>query len=1635
MLKHNLELRRLARWALLALLGWSALVGYSLHATLRNEEDIALALARNTARANFFKDQAFRLWASEKGGLYAVVDEHTRPVSFLAHVPHRDIRADNGQALTLLNPASMLREMMDRYSGLYGIKGRIVGIVTLNPANKADAWEEKSIHAFERGEKEIVEVADMGGKPYLRLIRPMIMQTDCMKCHGHLGFKVGDVRGAVGISVPLTDYFAMARAQMGRSTLFHGSIWFIGLLGGGFFFRSQRHRLGELVQTEDALRESEAHYREAQRMAHLGHWSYDTDSRAFLWWSEETFRLLGLDPVAGHPDFDAFIGHVHPDDREHVGQVVERCLTDGQPFVVTYRVPLAAGGIRYLEARGNAHTDERGRVIRMSGTVMDITDRHLAEEHLLTFRALAEASVDAIVMAAPESALLTYANRAAHEMFGCDFQRQEMLGMPGSEFWPREDREMMEWVIGQGLTSGWVGDVRQMRRDGSVFDANATVFPIGGADGHPLRIVAIIRDVTDRKLSDEALKTANSKLEGIVDFLPDATFVVDACGCVIAWNRAMETMTGVAKAEILGRGDGRYAHAFYGERRPMLIDLVLNGGADGHVLYRSFERRGEVLVAEGETPEAYGGRGAYVWATALPLKDAEGHVIGAIECVRDITESKQAEAALKQNEERLRFALEGTSDGIWDWDLKTGQTYFSPRYYTMLGYAPGAFPANFESWRGLLHPDDLAGAEAAVQAHLEGEESHFATEFRCRTQDGDWRWVLGRGKVVEWDADGQPTRIAGSHTDISARKEVENRLKLTQFAVEHASDAVFWFDHAGRFSYVNEQASLLLGYSREELVRMSIPDVDLRRAADDIQPMVADLIQQGSLRLETELRHKDGGVVPVEISAKHISFGGQEHMVAHVRDVSGRKIAEDALRVEKHFSDALINSLPGVFYLFDADARLLRWNRNFLEITGYAEARLAGMLLTDFIAEEDRGFIAEKIREVYQSGSAVAEAQLITARGGKIPFYLTGLHMREGDRDYLIGTGIDITERRRVEEALRLIRFGVERSSDAFFLIDPESRFLDVNEAACVSLGYTKDELLTMSIMDIDLDVPAGALADIFNDLRGKGRLRIETSHRRRDGTAFPVEIMANYIEFGGREYNFCYARDISERKKAEAALHLTRRAIDVADMAFEWYDESGHIIDVNRQTCEELGYSREEMLRLRLCDIDPGFPAERWPEIWETIKRDGAINTESTHRRKDGSTFPVQITGNYVAFEGREYVFSYAQNITERRQAEEMLRLTQYAIDHASVAFEWLNLDGEVVASNIKAYESLGYTRDEFIGMNVLDFTPDASKENWRAHVEHLRRKGNDFIEAEHRRKDGSIFPIEVRANLVKFGDREFIFSYLNDISARKAAELALKQLNVSLEARVHEEVAKNRDKDHLLIQQSRLAAMGEMMGNIAHQWRQPINALSLVLANIRDAYEFNQLDRAYLDDQVGRGGHLIHKMSSTIDDFRNFFRPDRTRQSFSLARAVRDAMMIVELSYAHAKIALELESGEDVMCFGFPNEYAQVVLNLLGNAKDAILEREIPAGRVGIRIWRDGQAGGLTLSDNGGGIAEDVLPKVFEPYFTTRDKGTGIGLYMSRTIIENMGGHIEVANADGGVRVNLTTPLAESPSVATGR
>jgi signal transduction histidine kinase/tetratricopeptide (TPR) repeat protein len=256
--------------------------------------------------------------------------------------------------------------------------------------------------------------------------------------------------------------------------------------------------------------------------------------------------------------------------------------------------------------------------------------------------------------------------------------------------------------------------------------------------------------------------------------------------------------------------------------------------------------------------------------------------------------------------------------------------------------------------------------------------------------------------------------------------------------------------------------------------------------------------------------------------------------------------------------------------------------------------------------------------------------------------------------------------------------------------------------------------------------------------------------------------------------------------------------------------------------------------------------------------------------------------------------------------------------------------------------------------------------------------------------------------------------------------AKEEIENFNKSLEQRVSEEVSRNREKDHLLIRQSRLAVMGEMIGNIAHQWRQPLNALGLVLINIKDAQQYGELTPSYLHRQVANGHRLIVRMSKTIDDFRNFFRPDKHKEIFHLKDTIADALGLISASFEAHNIAIEVSVPEDVCMEGFPNEYAQVLLNLLSNAKESIQQRGIRHGRVAIRLCiADGMVK-LTVKDNGGGIDPGVMERLFEPYFSTKETGTGIGLYMSKMIIEqSMNGRIEAKNDGEGAVFALMTPL----------
>ena len=252
------------------------------------------------------------------------------------------------------------------------------------------------------------------------------------------------------------------------------------------------------------------------------------------------------------------------------------------------------------------------------------------------------------------------------------------------------------------------------------------------------------------------------------------------------------------------------------------------------------------------------------------------------------------------------------------------------------------------------------------------------------------------------------------------------------------------------------------------------------------------------------------------------------------------------------------------------------------------------------------------------------------------------------------------------------------------------------------------------------------------------------------------------------------------------------------------------------------------------------------------------------------------------------------------------------------------------------------------------------------------------------------------------------------------------LEALNRSLQIRIDGAVTEIRQKDQVMISQSRQAAMGEMIGNIAHQWRQPLNALAMVLGNIKSAFQYNELTEQYLDKAVDTGDRLLQKMSTTINDFSNFFRPDKEILHFSAREQINHAVALVETSLINQNISVYLDAPQDLTLTGFPNEYSQVLLNLLANARDAIKESAVPEGRITIRLYlQDGQ-GIVSVSDNGGGIDSAVIDKIFEPYFSTKEMGTGIGLYMSKMIVErSMNGTISAHNIVGGTEFIIVSPV----------
>ena len=519
----------------------------------------------------------------------------------------------------------------------------------------------------------------------------------------------------------------------------------------------------------------------------------------------------------------------------------------------------------------------------------------------------------------------------------------------------------------------------------------------------------------------------------------------------------------------------------------------------------------------------------------------------------------------------------------------------------------------------------------------------------------------------------------------------------------------------------------------------------------------------------------------------------------------------------------------------------------------------------------------------------------------------------------------------------------------------------------------------------------------------------------------------------------------------------------------WEWNIQSGETI-FNERWAEIVGYRLQELQPTNI---------QTWLELAhpEDIKGSNSLlekhfsrdldfyDHECRMHHKEGHWVWVHARGRLISRtpEGQPLIMSGThEDITEQKNLQARLLTIMeeqdIILENTNVGILMVRARKQVWA-NKKFQNIFGYSKEEIINTSTRLFYPSQEEyERFSAHAYPVLACGEAYhTETRMRRKDGTDVTISLSGKAVNPANPEaesiWIFENITErIHARLQLEQKTRQLESltrDLEKKVQEEVALRVKGEQVIIQQTKLAAMGEMLGAISHQWRQPLNALGIIIQNIHDAYTFKELDQQRIDDLVKKSMFQIQHMSKTIDDFRNFFKPDKKKCSFNSMDVVTDVLKMMSAQLATSRISYQLEchtckkihkdvaeliSSPEMTSFGYVNEFQHVILNIISNAIDAIIARtetgppelqQIP-GQINFDFFHTGPTITIDISDNGCGIDSETITRIFEPYFTTKDsnKGTGLGLYMSKVIMEHMGGRLIVKNNDQGAVFTIELP-----------
>jgi PAS domain S-box-containing protein len=859
----------------------------------------------------------------------------------------------------------------------------------------------------------------------------------------------------------------------------------------------------------------------------------------------------------------------------------------------------------------------------------------------------------------------------------------------------------------------------------------------------------------------------------------------------------------------------------------------------------------------------------------------------------------------------------------------------------------------------------------------------------------------------------------------------EETLLASQRRLRAIFDSVFGFlgvfTPDGKLVDANQAALDAVGLTLEDMRHDPFWNVYCWTFSDAVQDQVQNAMCRAAsgetVRYETWTRIKDEQMMMVDVVFCPLrdAKGRVENTLGFAVDITERKQAEQALRKSEDRYRAIVE---------DQTEMIARWN--FVDnVTFVNEAvcryldlppeKILGQSYLAYVHDEDKSALQEHVRS-FSPTAPVGSIEIRVVVHGKIRWLQFTTRASFDEHGQLLefqSVGRDITERQEIEESLRLMQFSIDRAADSVFWVSRTANILYVNEAVCRTLGYTRAELIGECIGKVDPNWSPQMWPGRWEELQRRRSFSFESNQRTKEGVVLDTEVTVNYVQFGGKEMSCAIVRDITERKRAAQTLKMMQFSVDNASDAVFWIASDGRILYVNEAACKRLGYTRDEMLKMRKFDFDPDFPAEAWPAHWADLKNRGSVIFESRNITRDGRIIPIEINSNYVSFGGKEFNFTFSRDITERKRAEEKLRkseerytLAEHAINDG--IWDWNILSHEIFCSP-RWTEILGYDVEELLQeerLNQLDIVhPDDKPEFFNAMQQSLQNKERYSIEIRLRHKDGSYRWVHSRGEPFydEAGQPVRMLGSITDITERKQAEIQISFL---------------RDQ---LTHVSRLGVLGELSAGLAHELNQPLTALRLYTTAAEHIGA--TLESPELHDCLRRIDELAHRAAEIIRRMRSFVSRNLShRQSVSPNDLVREVLSLLENELRHNHVKTELMLGDNLPHIMVdPIQIQQVLVNLIRNAIDAMNGTEDNQRFLSIRTDRTNDSVRFEIADTGCGIDYTMVDKLFEPFQSFKPKGLGLGLAICRSLIESHQGEIVAKpNPTGGATFHFVLPAA---------